>query len=137
LNQFISHMPSISSDTTTVITSSEGRIWFQTKSPAIKTISVDSVKDCGMDYLLVGWAGIVPDSCRNTSLFIPPSKAKYFWGFPKQLAARLQKYGTKVYLWSEHNPVDPAYTTIVKDGVGVITSDLNFIQNLHTINDAK
>lgn len=137
LYKFIIDLPPVSSSATTVITSAKGMDWFRTKATAIKVVSVDSVKGCGMNYLVVGWAGMVPESCRNTSLFIPPSMAKYFWGFPKRLAARLQKYGTDVYLWAEHNPVDPAYTGIVKDGVGVITSDLDFIHKLHADNDAN
>ena len=119
---------------TTIITSSKGVVWFR-KASVINVVSVDSIKSCGIDYLLVGWAGIVPVSCRSTSLFIPPSMTKYIWGFPKRFAARLQKYGTEIYLWSEHNPVDPAYTGIVKDGIGVITSNLNFIHKVQANTD--
>ncbi|NLR24149.1 glycerophosphodiester phosphodiesterase, partial [Pseudoalteromonas maricaloris] len=85
-------------------------------------------KSCGIDYLLVGWAGLVPDSCRNTILFIPPSMTKYFWGYPERLASRLQSHGSDVYLWSRHESITQSYDDVVASGIGVITSDLNFIR---------
>jgi len=125
---YLSSNPSIYSRTTMIITSSKGVSWFRRMDSSIRVISVGSVKDCGIDYLLVGWAGIVPESCNNTTLFIPPSKAKYFWGYPRRLASRLQEQGTDVYLWSKHHPIDPTLADVVVDGVGVVTSDVIFIK---------
>ncbi len=79
-----------------VITSSKGMEWFRNKDSSLRLASVGSVKSCGINYLLVGWAGLVPESCRNTILFIPPSMAKYFWGYPERLASRLQSYSSDV-----------------------------------------
>lgn len=127
LYTYLSTMPSLSRNNTMVITSSRGARWFEVNAPGVSVASVSSVKNCGIDYLLVGWAGMVPESCKNTTLFIPPSMAGYFWGFPEQLASRLQKHGTDVYLWSKHNAVDPDYKNLINKGVGVITSDLTGI----------
>lgn len=111
-----------------VITTSKGVEWFRGKDPELKVTGVDSVKQCGIAYLIMGWAGIVPTSCRNTILLLPPSKAKYFWGYPDRFASRLQKYDTDVYLWSRHEPVAEAHNHILASGIGVVTSDLNFIR---------
>ncbi|NUZ09273.1 glycerophosphodiester phosphodiesterase [Pseudoalteromonas sp. McH1-7] len=111
-----------------VITSSKGMEWFRNKDPSLRLASVDSVKNCAIGYLLVGWAGLVPESCRNTVLFIPPSMTKYFWGYPERLASRLQSYGSDVYLWSRHEPITQPYNDVVASGIGVITSDLDFIR---------
>jgi len=127
LYSYLSSSPSIYSRKTMVITSSKGISWFRRIDSSIRVISVGSVKDCGIDYLLLGWAGIVPESCKNTTLFIPTSKAKYFWGYPKRLASRLQEQGTDVYLWSKHQPIDPTLVDVVVDGIGVVTSDATFI----------
>lgn len=127
LYTFISNLPSILSEKTMIITSSKGIKWFNSKDLSVNVASVSSVKSCGFDYLLVGWAGVVPESCKNTTLLIPTSKAKYFWGYPKRLASRFQNNGSKVYLWSKHQPIDPKLINVVKEGVGVVTSDLHFI----------
>ena len=130
LYTYLSNLPPFMTGRTMVMTSSKGIDWFRGKDLNIRTASVGSVKSCGVDYFLVGWAGVVPKSCRNTTLLIPPSLTKYFWGYPKRLAANLQEYGSDVYLWSKHHPIDQKLSAIVKDGVGVVTSDLHFINRV-------
>ncbi len=127
LHAYLSNKTSDDDPKTTVITSRRGINWFKNKNATIDVISVGSVKECGIDYLLLGWAGIVPESCKNTTLLIPPSKAKYFWGYPKRMASRLQSHGTDVYLWSKNRKVDQQNASLVVEGVGVVTSDLNLI----------
>ena len=117
-------------DTTVIITSPEGVVWYQAKNPSLRLASVDGVKRCGIDYLLIGWSGIVPKSCRRTTLLIPPSKANYFWGFPDRLASRLQRYDSEVYLWARHDSLDPGFATVTESGVGVVTGDIRFMQSL-------
>jgi len=127
LYNYILSLSSDSYQNTMVITSSKGISWFQQAEQPIRTISVNSVKTCGIDYLLIGWAGIIPESCKNTALFVPPSMTKYFWGYPNRLAARLQYHGSDIYLWSKHKPIGLDHINVVSKGIGVITSDLNFI----------
>ncbi|MBU1438140.1 MAG: glycerophosphodiester phosphodiesterase [Gammaproteobacteria bacterium] len=134
LYRYLSGSAAIYARKTRVITSLKGVYWFQKTDPSIPVVSVDQVKDCGIDYLLLGWAGIVPESCKNTTLLIPPSKVKYFWGYPQRLAARLQQHGTSVYLWSEHQPIDAKIADVVTQGIGVVTSDTDFISKLHANN---
>lgn len=113
-----------------VITTLTGLEWFRSKDSSIRLASVDSVKRCGIDYMLMGWAGVVPDSCRNTILLIPPSMTKYFWGYPERLASRLQQHGSDVYLWSKHESISPHYSKVIESGIGVVTSDLDFIREI-------
>jgi glycerophosphoryl diester phosphodiesterase len=115
-----------------IITSSKGIDWFRNKDSSLKLTSVDSVKKCGIHYLAVGWAGVVPESCKNTILLIPPKMTKYFWGYPDRLASRLQQYGSDIYLWSEYQPIDPSNVETIESGIGVVTSDLNFIRATQT-----
>ncbi len=116
------------SSSTVVITSSKGIDWFRGKDSSIRLTSVNRVKQCGIDYLITGWAGVVPESCKNTILLVPHSMAKYFWGYPKRLASRLQEYGTEVYLWAKHEPIDPAYAKVAESGIGIVTSDIDLIR---------
>jgi len=111
-----------------IITSSKGIEWFKLNGSSLKLVSVDSIKKCGIDYLTIGWAGIVPESCRNTIFLIPPSMTNFFWGYPDRFAARLQEHGSDIYLWSKHESIAPSYTKVIKSGIGVVTSDLNFIR---------
>lgn len=131
LYSYLLDIPSSSSSNTMVITSSRGMRWFESNAPEIRSASVGSVKSCGIDYLLVGWAGLMPDSCKNTTLLIPPSMAGYFWGFPTRLASRMQKHGTEVYLWSQHESIAQDYRGLAKEGVGIVTSDRSLINELH------
>lgn len=71
---------------------------------------------------------MIPDSCKNTILLIPPSKTKYFWGYPKRFAASLQKYGSKVYLWYQHEPIGMVQAEVIASGIGVVTGNTNFIR---------
>jgi glycerophosphoryl diester phosphodiesterase len=119
---------------TTLITSRRGLNWFKNKNATIDVISVGSVKECGIDYLMLGWAGIVPESCKNTTLLIPPSKAKYFWGYPRRMASRLQSHGTDIYLWSKNREVDQKNASLIVEGVGIVTSDLNLISKARSYN---
>ena len=113
-----------------IITSSKGIEWFRNKDSSLRLASVDSVKRCGIDYLMVGWAGVVPNSCKNTILLIPPPMTKYFWGYPNRLASRLQKHDSDIYLWYKHEPISLSYAEVVASGIGVVTSDLDFIREV-------
>lgn len=113
-----------------LITSPKGVEWFARNAQNLKVTSTEKVKRCGMDYLWFGWAGWVPGSCRNTVLFIPPSKAKFFWGYPAKMAARFQHYGSEVYLWYEHRPVNLSTYDILDSGIGVITGDQKYFNAL-------
>jgi len=113
-----------------VITSSKGTEWFPRKDSSLRLASINSVKRCGIDCFLVEWAGIVPENCRNTTLFIPLSMTRYFGGDPERLASRFQSYSSGDYLWSKHELIVQPYSEVVVSGVGVITSDFDFGKSL-------
>ena len=115
---------------TVVITSAKGNEWFANEIPSLQTFSVNTVKNCGIDYLLVGWAGVIPDSCKNTVVLVPPDMAKFIWGYPDRLAARLAQHNTQIYLWNKHDIVPPEQANIIKQGVGVVTGNIDFIESV-------
>ena len=53
-------------------------------------------KACTTDYVLYGWTGIVPESCRNGVLVIPINYQWPMWGWPNRLIARMERVGARV-----------------------------------------
>jgi glycerophosphoryl diester phosphodiesterase len=65
--------------------------------PAIKTMTMTSLKACGYRYLAVGWTGYVPQACHDTLLLIPINFAPFVWGWPNRFVERLRRAGTDVF----------------------------------------
>jgi glycerophosphoryl diester phosphodiesterase len=53
-------------------------------------------KQCTTDYVLYGWTGIIPKSCRNGVLAIPINYQWPMWGWPNRLIARMESVGAKI-----------------------------------------
>lgn len=68
----------------------------RTLYPTAWAWSMDSAKACTKEYALYGWAGVVPESCRNGTIFVPVNMQFPMWGFPNRLAARMQGVGARV-----------------------------------------
>lgn len=90
-------------------------------------LSMESGKRCIKDYLIYGWSRFFPESCANTKVVVPPSMAKYLWGWPEQFAARAQQHGSRVYLWVKHQKFKPEYDLLDK-GVGLIIGDIDGVR---------
>ena len=58
--------------------------------------SIEGAKKCSKDYVLKGWTGLVPQSCRNGAIVIPINYQPLFWGWPNRLIKRMDSVGTKV-----------------------------------------
>lgn len=59
------------------------------------------IKQCLKGYLALGWAGYVPESCRNTILMIPHNYAWLLWGWPRRFEQRMRRVRTDVWLIGE------------------------------------
>ncbi len=71
---------------------------FAAALPKMKVLATDAAKRCLIRYELLGWLGIVPDECRGTLFMVPVNYARFAWGFPNRLTARLGAFGTTVVL---------------------------------------
>jgi glycerophosphoryl diester phosphodiesterase len=58
--------------------------------------SLEGAKRCSKDYLMTGWFGHVPESCRNGTLVVPLNYQWAFWGWPNRLIARMDSVGARV-----------------------------------------
>lgn len=97
--------------------------------PELKGFTRKSVKKCAIDYLLIGWAGYVPDSCRNTIVAIPKKYAPFVWGWPRRFSHRMDKVNTNIILVDQsHGHMDgiddpQEILKLSKDYRGVIWTD--------------
>ena len=66
--------------------------------PGLGAYGTSSAKSCMIDYMLIGWTGIVPDACRNTKVVLPANFAPLFWGWPHRFAERMHAAGSEIIL---------------------------------------
>jgi glycerophosphoryl diester phosphodiesterase len=66
--------------------------------PQARAMSKKTLAACSKAYLLTGWSGHVPESCRNTIIFVPGGWGSFFWGWPNRFLARMQAVDTEVWL---------------------------------------
>lgn len=59
-------------------------------------------KSCTKDYVISGWTGIIPESCRNSVLAIPINYQWIFWGWPDRLIARMESVGARVIVFGPY-----------------------------------
>ncbi len=71
---------------------------FAAAAPDVTVLGTDAAKRCLVRYALLGWLGVVPSECRNTLFMLPVNYARFAWGFPNRLTARLAADGTRVVL---------------------------------------
>ncbi len=54
--------------------------------------------DCSSSYVLYGWSGITPASCKGGTIVIPLDRQWQFWGWPNRLIARMKAAGGRIVL---------------------------------------
>lgn len=69
-----------------------------TQGTDIYWFSAGSFKRCAKDYMLLGWSGYVPQSCRNTVIAVPQNYAWLVWGYPHRFTKRLARHDSAVIL---------------------------------------
>lgn len=70
--------------------------------PNIVTMSKPGFKACAKDYMLMGWSGYIPDSCKNNILLIPNNLKSIVWGWPNKFITRMQSVNTSVFLVDDY-----------------------------------
>lgn len=59
-------------------------------------------RSCTKDYVLSGWTGIIPESCRDSVLAIPINYQWIYWGWPDRLIARMESVGARVIVFGPY-----------------------------------
>ena len=83
--------------------------------PGMRTTSRKSVVACGTRYLALGWAGQVPEACRNTIMMIPVNMGFIVWGWPNRFFERMNDAGTQVYVTGPYGPGEVGTSGIDSD----------------------
>jgi glycerophosphoryl diester phosphodiesterase len=68
------------------------------KLPDMRSLSRQSLKQCLLAYIGLGWSGVVPEACRHTALLIPVNVAPWLWGWPDRFLDRMDGVDTAVFL---------------------------------------
>lgn len=64
----------------------------------VKTMSKIGLKKCLQNYMLIGWSGFFPPSCKNTIIIIPINYSKYFWGWPQKIYHQAKQHNSEIIL---------------------------------------
>jgi glycerophosphoryl diester phosphodiesterase len=66
--------------------------------PSMIATSKPDAKRCLKNYLLTGWTGRTPKSCRNAIVTAPEGLRVILWGWPNRFLDRMHRAGSEVYL---------------------------------------
>lgn len=73
----------------------------------LKQWSRRGLVDCLGRYIAFGWAGFMPDACKDTMVMIPVNVAPWLWGWPNLLLQRFHGAGSEVILLGPLSSGDP------------------------------
>ena len=81
--------------------------------------------DCSRDYVLLGWTGYLPASCRGKTMVIPLNYQFPFWGWPNRLIARMEEHGGEVIVTGPYNAGDANRGLTLPEQLGEIPDSFN------------
>jgi glycerophosphoryl diester phosphodiesterase len=64
----------------------------------VRAWSRRSLTDCLSRYIAIGWTGVMPDACKETTVMIPLNAAPWLWGWPNLLLQRFHAVNSEVIL---------------------------------------
>ncbi len=106
--------------------------------PKAWAFSLGEARDCTRDYLKTGWFTVVPDSCRNGTIFVPINYQWAFAGWPNRLIARMDSVGAKVVVlgpWGKDRDMGLS----LPEQIGQVPSSFTgyiWVEDIHAIGPA-
>ena len=61
--------------------------------PDVWAWSPQEARECSEAYVMLGWSGFLPESCKGKTMIIPIDYQWAFWGWPNRLIARMEQFG--------------------------------------------
>lgn len=83
--------------------------------PTVQAMSRATLKECAIKYLLFGWTGYVPQSCRNSIVFVPLDYQGWVWGWPAYIVPTLAEFGSELNVIGPLARNDAGVSTMVDD----------------------
>ena len=68
----------------------------RTLLPDAWAFSPEEARQCASDYVLTGWYGSLPASCKGGTMLIPVDEQWKYWGWPNRLIQRMEEQGGTV-----------------------------------------
>jgi glycerophosphoryl diester phosphodiesterase len=68
------------------------------KYPKMPALSMRRIKKALIEYELVGWMGIIPESMKYSEIHLPLKYARFLWGWPSIFLARVKKAHSRLVL---------------------------------------
>jgi glycerophosphoryl diester phosphodiesterase len=97
--------------------------------PSLKVMSRQSLTQCGLRYLALGWSGHVPASCYNTIVLAPVNYAPLLWGWPDRFLERMAGVSTEVFVVG---PLDGDFSSGIDDAAAFRALPENFSGGIWT-----
>ncbi len=66
--------------------------------PGVWTWTKQDIKACAMDYIWMGWLGMTPDSCTDSTLFVPLNYQWAIAGWPNRTIKRMEDAGARIII---------------------------------------
>jgi len=106
--------------------------------PNAWTTIKEQAKACTKDYLIYGWTSIVPESCRDGTIFVPLNYQWAFWGWPNRLIQRMQGVNARVIVIGNYGS-DAGTGLTLPEQLGEIPSTFNgyvWVDDIWTVGPA-
>jgi glycerophosphoryl diester phosphodiesterase len=91
--------------------------------PGVVTGSRASALRCARDYIVLGWSGYTPGTCRNTMAGTYADTGWMYWGWPIRFVDRMERAGTMVIM-RRRGETEPEFAASIPAGyTGGIQTD--------------
>lgn len=80
--------------------------------PTMKALTLKLMKPAILQYMLVGWMGIVPKRMKNMELHLPIEYARFLWGWPSRLVRRMEKANTRIVIVKKRGQWSGGFDTV-------------------------
>jgi len=101
--------------------------------------STAEARACSEDYVLYGWTGYLPQSCRSGTMVVPLNYQWAFWGWPNRTIARMEAHGGRILMTGPHGDDAPNQGLLLPEQLGDIPSSYNgyvWVEDIWTIGPA-
>nr|WP_241154354.1 glycerophosphodiester phosphodiesterase family protein [Staphylospora marina] len=98
LAEFLSKLPESRLENLAVYGGDQPIEALKREMPELRVMSKQTMKECLIPYIAIGWTGYVPDSCAHTQLHLPEKIAPWLWGWPNRFLQRMEERDTRVIL---------------------------------------
>jgi len=98
LSEYISKLPSDYSNLLCFYGDDDPIQYLKNHNPEYKIFSKKMMVNFLIQYELIGWTGIIPESMKNKVILLPADYATFIWGFPQKFITRMDSVNTVVIL---------------------------------------